>query len=195
MWGADGSRRETYAVEIQENAAELIKKAAAYNKLTNIKIVNDDLKNLSKEYNGRFDLVACNPPYKKDGTGAKSTDKAALAARHEVFCSLEDIVKTAARLLNNGGTFSLCHRPERLCDIMTLMRDCKLEPKRMRFVEKRVTSKPWLVLIEGKKCAKPGLIVEPTLIAEDANGNYTEEMTSIYNKFNFAADMRQQNGV
>lgn len=194
LWSADGSRRDTYAVEIQQNAAELIRKSATRNRLSNIKVINDDLKNLDNEYNGKFDLVACNPPYKKNGTGSKSANKAALAARHEIFCSLEDIIKTAARLLNNGGTFSLCHRPERLCDIMTLMREYNLEPKRLRFAQQRVTSMPWLVLIEGKKSAKPGLIAEPALIAEAETGNYTEEMYSIYNKFDFAADLRQQNG-
>lgn len=194
LWSADGSRRKTLAVEIQESAADLINKAVLYNKLSNITIVNDDLKNLDKEYNGKFDLVACNPPYKKEGTGAKSTNAASLTARHEVSCRLEDIIKTGARLLNNGGRFSLCHRPERICDIMSLMREYKLEPKRMRLVAMRASKEPWLVLIEGKKSAKPGLIVEPLLIAEDKNGNYTEEMSSIYNKFNFAADSRQQNG-
>lgn len=183
LWSRNGDYNID-AVEIQNEAAELARRAAEYNKLTNINVIETDLRKLDASYNGIYDLVACNPPYKKAGTGKISVGDAAAAARHETLCTLEDIVKAGARILKGGGRFCVCHRPERLVDLITLMRLYKLEPKRIKFVQQRFSSRPWLVLAEGKKSAKPGLITEPTLIVGDASGNYTEEMKKIYRYYN-----------
>lgn len=189
IWSADVSSRIGAglfidAVEIQSEAADMIKRAAEYNNLPCLRGVEADLRTLGASFNGNYDLVACNPPYKKAGTGAQSRDSAALAARHETLCSLEDVVSAGARLLKNGGRFCLCHRPERLCDLVSLMRTCGVEPKRLRHVQQRVSTRPWLVLIEGKKGGRPGLLVEPALIVEGADGGYSNEMSEIYNKLN-----------
>lgn len=191
LWSADSASRPNGtagrlidAVEIQSGAVRLIKLAAQFNKLSGLRAVEADLRTLDTSFNGAYDLVACNPPYKKTGTGAISKNSAALAARYETFCTLKDAVSVGARLLKNGGRFCLCHRPERLADAVTLMRVCNVEPKRLRLVQQRCSAKPWLLLIEGKKGGKPGLCIEPTLIVEDENGVYTTEMSNIYNKFN-----------
>lgn len=185
LFSADGSRRETLAIEIQQEACELINKTVELNHLENIKIINQDLKLLDKSLNNQFDLVACNPPYKQNGTGKKSTSQPSLIARHEEFCTLDDVISVSSKLLKQKGRLILCHRPERLCDIITTMRQYKIEPKRLRFVQQRKDTKPWLILIEGKKDSKNGLLVEPTLIIEEDNNNYSAEMSIIYNKFNF----------
>lgn len=183
IWCAGGADGAIDAVEIQNSAVELIKAAAKYNKFTNIRAVEADLRTLDKSFYGRYDLVACNPPYKKSGSGAQSSGAAARAARHETLCTLEDVITVSSRLLKNGGRFCMCQRPERLTDILVLMRQNKVEPKRLRFVQQKTLSKPWLVLVEGKKGGKPGLIAESALIVENDSGGYSPEMSRIYNKF------------
>ncbi len=96
-----------------------------------------------------------NPPYKPVGTGIESLDESAKIARHEVCCNIEDAVKAAAYLLKYGGRFCMCHRPERLVDVINLMRNYCLEPKRLRFVVDNDGEEPFLFLIEGKKNSKP----------------------------------------
>lgn len=183
LWSRDGNY-QIDAVEIQNEAAELARRAANHNNFKNINIIETDLRFLDSSFNGIYDLVACNPPYKKAETGKISADGAACTARHETLCTLEDVVNVSARILKDGGRFCVCHRPERLADIITLMRSYKAEPKRIKFVQQRYSTKPWLVLVEGKKFAKPSLIVEPALIVEDKNGNYTKEMSQIYRYYN-----------
>jgi len=184
LWSADGVSRLIDAVEIQSEAAHLIRLASEYNRLPGLHAIETDLRTLDASHNGTYDLVACNPPYKKSGTGAVSRESAARTAKHETLCTLEDAVSAGARLLKNGGRLCICHRPERLADLITLMKAFKIEPKRLRFVQQRVNTRPWLFLIEGKKCAKPGLFAEPTLIVENGIGEYSHEMSEIYNKFN-----------
>lgn len=186
IWAAGDKERRIDAVEIQAEAIHLIEKAIHINKFSNIRPVMADLKTLGAEFNSSYDLVACNPPYKEAGTGAVSKSAAAMIARHETFCTLSDIVTVSSRILKNGGRLCMCHRPERLADLICLMREAKVESKRLRFVQQRADTKPWLVLIEGKKGAKPGLIMEPPLIVEGSSGGYSAEMRAIYNKLECA---------
>lgn len=132
---------------------------------------------------GNASLVVCNPPYKAKGAGIKSTNPRELVARHETECELSDIVEAAAKLLNTGGRFCVCQRPERTAELLCLMSAAKIEPKRIRFVAKRPESEPWLVLIEGKKGAKRGNRVEPTLFTANEDGSFSEEMLKIYGKY------------
>jgi Predicted O-methyltransferase len=141
-----------------------------------------DLRALHGSYTGAYDLAACNPPYKKAGTGAVSREDAARLARHESLCTLGEVVACGARLLKNGGRLCLCHRPERLAELVVLMQQFGIEPKRLRFVQQRADTRPWLILIEGKKGGRPGLCAEPVLIVEDENGGYSREMREIYQK-------------
>ena len=103
-------------------------------------------------------------------------------ARHEVECTLKDIVAVSAKLLQTGGRLCMCHRPERLAELMRLMSEHKVEPKRLRLVCQRKGEEPWLVLVEGRRCGKVGLRIEPTLYVEE-NGNFSEEMINIYGAY------------
>lgn len=179
LWSRDGVRNID-AVEIQNDAAELARRAARRNMFSSLNVVNTDLRTLDSSFNSTYDLVACNPPYKKAGSGGVSYDDAERAARHETFCTLEDVVAVGSRILKGGGRLCICHKPERLADLLTLMRTRGVEPKRLRLVQQRVSTKPWLVLAEGKKGAHPGLVIEPTLFVENENGGYSQEMNRIY---------------
>lgn len=182
LWAAEDKKRRIDAIEIQNSAVRLIKKSIEMNSLSCINTVEADLRDLGRDFKGKYDLVACNPPFKKAGTGAVSREPSAAIAKHETLCTLEDIISVSSHILKNGGRLCLCHRPERLADIIYLMRLYKMEPKRLRFVQQSAQTNPWLVLIEGKKQAKPGLRVKAPLIVENRPGEYTEETQLIYTK-------------
>ena len=123
-----------------------------------------------------------NPPYTPDGAGIKSSSDSAKIARHETICSLGEICLTASRLLKFGGRLCMCLRPERLCELMTAMKNAGIEPKRMRLVSQSVGRAPWLVLLEGKRGRKPGLTVEKELYIEE-NGSDSEDMRRIIGSY------------
>lgn len=109
---------------------------------------------------GQFDLVVSNPPYFPVGAG-----KSGGPARSEAFCTLEELCAAASYLVKNGGRFALCHRPERLADVMCALRVCGLEPKRLQLVSHGPDYPPSLLLIEAVRQGKPGLSVEPALFS------------------------------
>lgn len=157
------------AVEIQPDACELIKKGIELSSLEGkLNVLNKDLKELKEDIEaGAFDLITVNPPYFPVGSGYDCEDGPHRMIRSEVCCTLDDIVMQSARLIRSGGRLCMCHRPERLADIICSMRANKIEPKRLRFVAKNENCAPWLVLIEGKKDAKPSLLTEKTLYMND----------------------------
>lgn len=165
------------AVEIQEDACGLMKKAAEMSGLeSRLNIINTDLKEIRSIIPaGTFDLLTVNPPYFPVGSGYDCEDEPHRMIRSEVCCTLDDIVRQSAWLLRSGGRMCMCHRPERLTDIICSMRENKIEPKRLRFVAKNEKNAPWLVLVEGKKDAKPSLNIEKTLYMNDG-----KELERIY---------------
>ena len=165
----DKQNKPVTAIEIQADACGLMKRAVEMSSLDGrLNIVNRDLKQIRNEFSaGGFDLITVNPPYFPVGSGYDCEDEPHRLIRSEVGCTLEDIVKQAAWLLRSGGRMCMCHRPERLTDIICSMREKKIEPKRLRFVARNEKSAPWLVLIEGKKDAKPSLLTEKTLYMND----------------------------
>ena len=183
LWLRDGKCKSIDAVEIQANACEQIKRSLVLNNTEKIKVHNIDLKNISDFQAGTYDLVTMNPPYKIAGGGIKNEDECSTIARHETACNMEDIAKSAARLLKFGGKFCICHRPERVFDAMVAMRNNGIEPKRLRFVSKKGDTQPWLVLIEGKRGAKNGLKVEAQLVAYKEDGTLSDEMLAITEKY------------
>ncbi len=183
LWLRDGKCSEISAVEIQENACNQVERSIALNKTDKITLYNRDLKNIDDFKAGSFDLVTMNPPYKIENGGIKNEEDFATIARHETLCNMDDIAKSASRLLKFGGKLCICHRPERVFDAMTSMRNNGIEPKRLRFVSKKGDTQPWLVLIEGKRGAKNGLKVEAPLVAYNNDGTLTEEMLSITEKY------------
>lgn len=171
-------------VEIQTPAAEIAKSNIELNGLDDrMQIINADLKNI-KEFlpSGEFDLVTCNPPYKADGAGSKNLTEAQKIARHEVCCTLSDVIDAAAYLLKFGGRLCVCHRPERLADILCFMRERKIEPKVLREVIQKEGKEPWLVLVEGRLGGKSGMQILPPLYVEK-NGVLTDEMIEIYGDY------------
>ena len=153
------------------------------NETDKITVLNRDLKNIDDLKAGSFDVVTMNPPYKIENGGIKNDDDFATIARHETLCNMDDIAKSAARLLRFGGKLCICHRPERVFDAMFSMRANGIEPKTIKFVSKKGDTQPWLVLIEGKRGAKNGLKVEGTLVAYNNDGTLTDEMLSITEKY------------
>ncbi|MBE6885870.1 MAG: methyltransferase domain-containing protein [Ruminococcaceae bacterium] len=152
-----------------------------YPALGQVQPVCADLRKLGgREYAGQFDLVVCNPPYYAEGTGKLSRSKAAQVARHEMECTLADVVETAFRLLRVGGSVCLSFKPERMADLFFELRKARLEPKRLRMVQKNEGSAPWLLLVEARKCGKPFLRVEPPLLLYRPDGTQTEEFQRIY---------------
>lgn len=129
-----------------------------------------------------FTLVTCNPPYFTVGAGPQSGDAAGQVARHEVCCTLADVVQTAAALLQFGGRLALCQRPERLAEVITLMAAQGIEPKRLQLVCKNQSAPPWLVLVEGRLGGRPGLRVLPNLNLYE-NGKPTAALQAAYGPF------------
>lgn len=185
LWqrGQESRPAYTYCVELQPQAAALIARSVeASGLIGQVFPVEKDLRALENRdiQMGSLDLCACNPPYKAAGRGLLSHDAQRSLARHERGGLLEDICRTAARLLRYGGRFCLCQRPERLCDIFLAMRENGMEPKRLRLVQKRPDTAPWLALIEGRRGGRPFLTVEPPLIVQDEAGGFSAEMQRIY---------------
>ncbi len=186
LWCRDRAPAHITAVELQPEACSLLCRSVARNGLgATIDVVQADLRALSGVLPaGSFQLAVCNPPYKPAGTGIVNPDPSRRLARHEEECTLAEVVAAAARLLQFGGRFCLCQRPERLCDVLEAFRGAGLEPKRLRFVQQRLSKAPKLFLIEGRRGGKPGgLVTLPTLFLEDTNGSSSEEMEQIYGSY------------
>lgn len=180
----DNKTKELYGVDISSEAIALCEKTVEELSLAERFVpVCSDLKDLKgKVPFGSATLVTCNPPYKASGTGIKNPDSIDAVARHEVACNLSDIVGVAHKLLNTSGRLCMCLRPERLAELLSLMSANGIEPKRLRFVAQKQGKEPWLFLVEGKKGAKTGLRIAPTLYIEDENG-FSEEMLGIYGPY------------
>jgi len=169
-------------VEIQERLAKMAERSVAMNGLQDrITIHNSDLKNYHEVAgHGMYDAVTVNPPYAAlTGSDIKANQYEAIA-RHEIHCTLEDVVKACGKLVKQGGKVSMVHRPHRLADILTLMRQYRIEPKRVRFVHPRVGMEANMVLVEGIRDAKPEMRIMPPLIVYNDQGNYCEEIMEIY---------------
>lgn len=174
--------KEVIGVEIQKEVYEMAKKSIKLNKLEKrLKIINEDILDLKFEKQS-FDVIVTNPPYKKKGTGLKNENKKQNISRHETTACLEDFIKISKDLLKDKGEFYMVHRPERLVDILSLMRKYKIEPKELRFVFSQINSEPKLILIKGIKNANPFLKVAKNLYIYDEDGKYTKEIDRIYNK-------------
>lgn len=173
-----------YGIEIQEDVAEMASRSVRLNNLQDsISIINDNLKNLSNHFEpNSIDVIVTNPPYKKNNTGLKNDDYRNLVSRHEIECTLEDIISISKKLLKDKGEIYMINRAERLVDIVSCMRNYKLEPKVIRFVHSKQNEKPNLVLIKAVKNAGEFLKIEKPLVVYRDDGEYTDEILEIYNK-------------
>lgn len=175
-------KAEYRALEIQAASCDMARRSVALNGLENcIEIVEGDLKRAHEIFGAAsFDVVTCNPPYMTDKHGLTNPSDAMAIARHELLCSLEDVVREAARVLRPGGRSYFVHRPFRLVEIMTLMHDYGLEPKRMRLVHPYADREPNMVLVEGVRGGRSRLKVEPPLMIYQDQGLYTDEVKRLY---------------
>ncbi len=185
LWFRDKRCAKIAALELQPQACTQLRAGIEISSAEDkIQVIQGDLRSLKGVLSfGEWDLVTINPPYKALDTGIKSREKGDLIARHEVSCTLEEACAAAASLLRFGGRFCLCQRPERLSDIFAAMRAAGMEPKRMRQVALSPGRAPWLVLVEGRRGGKPGLIMEPELLMQNADGSNTEEMLAVFGEY------------
>lgn len=188
LWTRTQRVKELYAVDIQSDAIDMLTRSIKHNiengsdNCACINVLCADLKDLKgKLPYGHFDVVVCNPPYKLSGSGVTNPQSQKLLARHEESCTLLDVCESASHLLQYNGRFCICQRPERLPDVIECMRQCDIEPKRLRLVQQRTNKEPKLFLLEGRYKGKRGFMkTEPTLFIEDSNGDFSTEMKQIY---------------
>lgn len=170
------------ALEIQEESADMARRSVELNHLQDkIDIVTGDIKEASKIFGkSKFDVVTCNPPYMNDLHGIKNPELPKAIARHEVCCSLEDVVREASLLLKPGGTFYMVHRPHRLVEIINMLSKYNLEPKRIKFVHPYVDREANMVLIGAVRGGKSMVKLEAPIIVFQEDGTYSAEITEIY---------------
>ena len=169
-------------LEIQEESADMARRSVRHNHLQDkVDIITGDIKEASMLFPpSSFDVITTNPPYMIGQHGLKNSEEAKYIARHEVLCTLDDVVKQSAKLLKPGGRFYMVHRPFRLAEIMVTMTKYKIEPKRMKLVYPFVDKEPNMVLIGGIRGGNPRMTVEKPLIVYEKQGVYTDEIIDIY---------------
>lgn len=171
-------------IEIQDNMVEMAKRSVKYNKLEHkVNFINGDIKNtdLLKSM-PKADVVTVNPPYKLRNSGLINSKDNNAIARHEILCTLDDVIRASNILLKDNGRFFMVHRPDRLADIMCTMRKYKLEPKRIQMVQPSISKAPNIILVEGQKYGGTFLKWEKTLYVHNEDGSYTEEINKIYGR-------------
>ena len=176
--------KEITGIEIQEEVADMARRSSKLNNLQDkFKVLNIDINNIFEKLNkNEYDAIVTNPPYKKLNTGAKNIEEKKLISRHEIKCSLEDVIAKSSILLKSLGEFYMVHRSERLADIMCYLRKYKLEPKEIRFVHSKTNEKPILILVKAVKNAKEFLTIDDPLVIYNDDGSYTDEILKIYDK-------------
>ena len=170
------------ALEIQEGSAQLARRNVELNHLEDrISVIKGDIKEASTIFGeASFNVVTSNPPYMNENHGIVNPDSAKAIARHELLCSLDDVIREASRCLKSKGKMYMVHRPNRLVDIFDTMRKYHLEPKRMRLVYPYVNKAANMVLIEAVKGGNSQLIVEEPLIVYKTDGTYTDALLKMY---------------
>lgn len=171
-------------LEIQEQMSEMAQRSVKLNHLENkLEIVCGDVKNAISLFGpSSFNAIVTNPPYMNKGGGLLNPSDTMAVSRHEILCTLEDVISTAGRLLVPGGRFAMVHRPDRLADIIYLMRSYGVEPKFLRFVHPSPYKKPNMVLVQGMRGGKPQLKVMDPLYVYDETGRYSREIDEIYQR-------------
>lgn len=184
LLSAKTNTQKICGLEIQPEISDMAKRSVILNNLSDrIEICGGDLKDAVSIYQKcSFDKITCNPPYMKCGTGKMNATNTKIISRHEVCCTLEDVISVSSSLLMPHGRFYMVHRPSRLSEIICTMNKYCLEPKLMRFVSPTIGKPPNLILIEGIKGAKTDLKILPELYVYNSDGSYTEEINKIYNR-------------
>ncbi|MDI6601359.1 MAG: tRNA1(Val) (adenine(37)-N6)-methyltransferase [Thermoanaerobacteraceae bacterium] len=170
-----------YGIDINFEEVERAIRSVEINNLSGVRIINGDIKKIQEYFDYEsFDLVTANPPYLKVNTGEISPNPMKAAARHEVYCTLREVLSAAFKVLRFGGSFFMVHRTERLAEVLDECRNARLEPKRLYMVYPRVDERPNLFLVHCIKCGSADMVVEKPLIIYNNDGSYTEEYLKIY---------------
>ncbi|ATZ19102.1 methyltransferase [Williamsoniiplasma somnilux] len=170
-------------VEIQDKAIELANKNIMINNLDNqIQIIHQDIKDFASKANHQYDAVICNPPFFKTEGNPKlnETSLEIVNARHETLINLEEIIKSGAMTIKNGGSFTIVHRAERSGEIISLFTKYNIVPKRLQFVHSKVNKNGKTVLIDGILNGNEGMVILPPLISHHDDETYTDEMLKMF---------------
>lgn len=170
-------------VEIQKESYELAYKSVKLNNLENqIEIINNDIKEYYKNIETEtFDVITCNPPFFKLGEQSHLNESIhKQIARHEIALNLEEIIKISKKLLKNKGNLAMVHRPERLIEIITIMKNNNIEPKRICFIHPKEDKEANILLIEGVKNGKPGIKILPPIFSHNNDGSYTKQIEQFF---------------
>lgn len=172
------------AVEIQKEAFELAEKSVKINNIEDkISLFNEDLKNAPDFLQKcSYDAVVCNPPYMKNCPTSANKTPQLLIARQEVCCTIDDVAKTSAALLKNGGSLYLIHKADRMADVIFALKSHRLEPKYITFIKPFLGKSPTMFLVESVKDAKSFLKYNDDIIVYSAPGQYTDQMNKIYSE-------------
>ncbi|MTK11422.1 MAG: tRNA1(Val) (adenine(37)-N6)-methyltransferase [Clostridiaceae bacterium] len=171
-------------IEIQEPMVDMAKRSVEFNKLQHrLEFINKDLKDIEFLKNlPKVDVVTVNPPYKLKNSGIINMNDENAIARHEICCTLEDVIKAAKGVLKDNGRIYMIHRPDRLADIICTMRQYKIEPKLIRMIQPNFKKAPNMVLVEGQNNGGTFLKWEAPLCIYNIEGGYTEEIDKIYGR-------------
>lgn len=169
------------AVEIMPHIASMAQRTMELNQLSDkIRVINADLKDCVELFGKRqFDAVICNPPYMNKGGGLVNPKDFLAIARHEIMCTLDDVVRISADMLKQHGKLFMVHRADRLCDVISTFRKYSIEPKRLSMVQPNSKSAPNLILIEGTLYGKAQLKITPPVCMYDDEGNYIQQITDV----------------
>lgn len=169
-------------LEIQEDICEMAQRSVRLNGIgERVEILRGDIKEASKQFGAAsFEVVTSNPPYMNDSHGLKNPNLRKAISRHEVLCTLDDVCREAAKLLVPGGRFYMVHRPHRIAEIITALKQYRLEPKRMKFVHPFSDRDANMVLIEAVRGGNPMVKLEAPIIVYKSQGVYTDEIYEIY---------------
>ncbi|WP_078556448.1 tRNA1(Val) (adenine(37)-N6)-methyltransferase [Bacillus alkalicellulosilyticus] len=177
------SKASIVGVEIQETLYDMAVRSIQLNRLEKqIEMVCADIKQIPEAFTDQqYDVVTCNPPYFEcNDLSDQNENEHFRIARHEVYCTLEDVVREASELVKQKGKFAIVHRPERLTDIMLLMKKYRIEPKKIQMVHPKADKDANIVLVEGIKDGKKGVKCLPPIVVYGSGQSYTDEFKSIY---------------
>lgn len=180
------TRAQIIGIEIQDRLHDMARRSVQMNQLMHqIQLLHGDLRDLPNQFeDGYFDYLSCNPPYLPAGHETNINPHYAIA-RHEIMCTLEDVVRVSSRLVRSGGKVAYVHRPSRLVDLLLLMREYRIEPKRIQFVHPRKDQEANMVLVEGIRDGGKELKTIPPLFVYNERGEYSDEMKAIYEGSNY----------
>ena len=170
FYGLNPSIKSVTLFEMQKELFDISMQSIKLNNLTNFNAVNCKLQDIGSEYNGKFSLVLCNPPYERKKTGIDIEKYNIAVCRHEIELTLSEIIAVAAKKLKFGGRIAMVNRADRLADVISEMKKSNIEPKRLQFVQSKEDKEPYLLMIEGVLGGKSGIKVLNNIINKNFGG-------------------------